>query len=236
LQFHHLDPNKKSFSISRYPLKNIDDLLVEIEKCELLCSNCHLKKHSTLGENLAYESSHKHGQKKRMLLIKAFGGECKICSEKNIKCLQFHHLDKRTKSFSIGSNIKKNAHNIWTEAEKCILLCGNCHKEVENGVHRKLEKQWVGKIHSVLSHDEWVSIFKKPAKQIKFCCCGKEICVQAEHCRKCYEIKQRKVKRPTYKQLLKDIDLTNYTKTGDKYGASDNAIRKWIKVYEKEVK
>ena len=37
-------------------------------------------------------------------------------------------------------------------------------------------------------------------------------------------------------ELLKDIEDTNYTITGKKYGVSDNAIRKWIKQYKKESK
>ena len=46
-------------------------------------------------------------------------------------------------------------------------------------------------------------------------------------------ILQRKVKRPPYKQLVSDVSLFGYSATGRKYGVSDNAIRKWIKYYEK---
>lgn len=44
---------------------------------------------------------------------------------------------------------------------------------------------------------------------------------------------RRKVERPSYDTLLEDLRVTNYTKTGEKYGVSDNCIRKWIKMYEK---
>lgn len=46
-------------------------------------------------------------------------------------------------------------------------------------------------------------------------------------------ISQRKVKRPPYEQLKKEIEETSYCAVGRKYGVSDNAIRKWIKFYEK---
>lgn len=46
-------------------------------------------------------------------------------------------------------------------------------------------------------------------------------------------INQRKVKRPEYKQLVDEIKELGYLGTGRKYGVSDNAIRKWIKYYEK---
>jgi len=44
---------------------------------------------------------------------------------------------------------------------------------------------------------------------------------------------QRKVDRPPYEQLLNEIEELGYVGTGRKYGVSDNAIRKWKKIYEK---
>lgn len=46
-------------------------------------------------------------------------------------------------------------------------------------------------------------------------------------------ISQRKVERPSYKQLKNEIKEIGYSATGRKYGVSDNAIRKWMKFYEK---
>jgi len=46
-------------------------------------------------------------------------------------------------------------------------------------------------------------------------------------------LKQRKAKRPEYEELLHDVKILGYLGTGRKYGVSDNAIRKWIKFYEK---
>jgi hypothetical protein len=47
LDFHHLDPSEKEISISvalakKWSLKRIK---VELEKCEVICSNCHRKLH-----------------------------------------------------------------------------------------------------------------------------------------------------------------------------------------------
>jgi len=44
----------------------------------------------------------------------------------------------------------------------------------------------------------------------------------------------RKVERPPYEQLLREIDETSFLAVGRKYGVSDNAIRKWIRFYERE--
>lgn len=49
LQFHHLDPTKKDFTISQVNLNetnfSIDMLKTEVDKCILLCANCHAEEH-----------------------------------------------------------------------------------------------------------------------------------------------------------------------------------------------
>jgi hypothetical protein len=47
--------------------------------------------------------------------------------------------------------------------------------------------------------------------------------------------KRRTVERPPYKILIEEIKQNGYSKTGRKYGVSDNAIRKWLKFYEKSI-
>lgn len=44
----------------------------------------------------------------------------------------------------------------------------------------------------------------------------------------------RKVERPPCGQLMDEIAATSYSAVGRKYGVSDNAIRKWIRQYERE--
>ena len=46
LDFHHLDPNQKDFAISNSNIyKNLDKLKEEIDKCILVCANCHREIH-----------------------------------------------------------------------------------------------------------------------------------------------------------------------------------------------
>lgn len=45
IDFHHINPNEKDFSISEKPSLKLESLLKEIEKCIPLCSNCHREFH-----------------------------------------------------------------------------------------------------------------------------------------------------------------------------------------------
>jgi uncharacterized C2H2 Zn-finger protein len=44
----------------------------------------------------------------------------------------------------------------------------------------------------------------------------------------------RKVERPPYEKLLAEIEPTSYLAAGRKFGVSDNAVRKWVRFYERE--
>jgi hypothetical protein len=45
LEFDHLDADAKSFSIGRsLPYRNWEGILAEIEKCEVVCANCHRRR------------------------------------------------------------------------------------------------------------------------------------------------------------------------------------------------
>lgn len=45
----------------------------------------------------------------------------------------------------------------------------------------------------------------------------------------------RRAMRPPYEQLVKEITETSYEAVGRKYGLSGNAIRKWVRGYEREL-
>ena len=51
-------------------------------------------------------------------------------------------------------------------------------------------------------------------------------------CSKCNGEHKRTVKRPEYEILLKEIEELGYVGTGEKYGLTDNGIRKWLKTKE----
>ena len=61
---------------------------------------------------------------------------CKICGyDKFIGALDFHHINRHDKEFTIGdSRLTKLTDEIKKELDKCVVLCANCHREVEGRV------------------------------------------------------------------------------------------------------
>jgi transposase-like protein len=45
---------------------------------------------------------------------------------------------------------------------------------------------------------------------------------------------RRKVPRPPYAQLVREVQALGWCGVGRRYGVSDNAVRKWVRQYERE--
>lgn len=69
-------------------------------------------------------------------LVKEKGGCCRNCGyDRCIDALEFHHLNRDEKSFGIShKGVTIGIDKARAEADKCILLCANCHREVEAGI------------------------------------------------------------------------------------------------------
>ena len=79
------------------------------------------------------------GKRRRIVkrkLVEEAGGRCAICGYARCqRALQFHHLDPASKRFHLGHNgLTRSLTRSRSEAEKCVLLCANCHAEVEAGL------------------------------------------------------------------------------------------------------
>jgi transcriptional regulator with XRE-family HTH domain len=87
---------------------------------------------------LKCRSQHVSNYRRRVkdTLIAEAGGRCELCGyDKHAGALHFHHVDPRTKEFALSRNgITRALAERRLEAAKCVLLCANCHAEVEGGV------------------------------------------------------------------------------------------------------
>jgi hypothetical protein len=74
-------------------------------------------------------------QKLKRTLVEEAGGRCTVCGyDRCIVNLGFHHVDPKEKSFAMSMANGKSIATFREEAKKCVLVCANCHGEIEAGV------------------------------------------------------------------------------------------------------
>jgi protein-arginine kinase activator protein McsA len=63
------------------------------------------------------------------------GSKCERCGYDKVNILEFHHIDGKNKEFALGQHYKsgKTIPELVAEANKCILVCKNCHAEIHFG-------------------------------------------------------------------------------------------------------
>jgi transposase len=74
-------------------------------------------------------------RKMKAILVQEAGGACRICGYRsNMRALHFHHVDPADKRLELNAKgISLSLETLRAEAQKCVLLCSNCHAEVEDG-------------------------------------------------------------------------------------------------------
>lgn len=82
------------------------------------------------------ESVTRRRRKLKVMLVAEAGGCCVVCGyDRHLRALAFHHPDPADKRLQISWNgVTQSLETLRTEARKCVLLCSNCHAEVEDGL------------------------------------------------------------------------------------------------------
>jgi len=60
---------------------------------------------------------------------------CRKCSEGDVVCLEFHHVDPNQKDFNLAAAIAYEWawERVIAEINKCVCLCANCHRKLHAG-------------------------------------------------------------------------------------------------------
>lgn len=103
-------------------------------KAELLRKNNEYNRKNKDNENFKKRTKG-YRLKRRESLAKWFAEykcslSCSRCGFNHPAALQFHHIDPKTKSFTISKQLianRSSKERILQEIEKCIVLCANCH-------------------------------------------------------------------------------------------------------------
>ena len=94
--------------------------------CSVTCKN---KKHQS------YKAQQDRGLARKIQLIQSMGGACSLCGYKNnLAAFNFHHADPQCKRFKLDMRALSNRtwDAVLQEADKCSLVCANCHAELHN--------------------------------------------------------------------------------------------------------
>lgn len=182
-------------------------------------------------------------------LIKLRGHRCERCNNAEwlqhpIK-LEVHHIDG-DKCNCLESNLQ--------------LLCPNCHSYTDNYGIKNLKQDFVSddmilrtipqktNIRQVLlelgmsdagANYQRIKNLLSEHNDVKFAdierntcqVCGSAISNDAHYCVVCSQQKRRITNRPERDELKFLIRNTTFVSIGQKYGVSDNAIRKWCDYY-----
>jgi len=70
----------------------------------------------------------KKNREKKALLVDHFGNKCFDCNQEFPDCVyDFHHIDPTQKDLKLSS-YRAVSDSLWKEADKCVMLCSNCHR------------------------------------------------------------------------------------------------------------
>ena len=162
----------------------------------------------------------------KKVAVDMLGNKCFYCGESYPLCVyDFHHVQKKVVEISrIMSTLNRmtlnSFINLIDEMKKCVLLCSNCHRQVESGLIE---------INESPVYD--LSILKRT-----FCndcpICGNIKLVNYVTCSvKCSHMNLRRVKWPLKEELKELIEHNTYTSIGLLFGVSDSTVKKWAKNY-----
>ena len=58
---------------------------------------------------------------------------CVLCGETDIRCLDLHHVEPKTKTCSVSMLRSISESKLEDELDKCVVLCANCHRKTHDG-------------------------------------------------------------------------------------------------------
>jgi len=82
---------------------------------------------------LSKELAKKYRKEKKAICLEYLGGKCVVCG--TTERLEFDHIKREGKKYSIASKLSYKFDNLKEELDKCQLLCAPCHLD-------KTAKEW----------------------------------------------------------------------------------------------
>lgn len=140
LHFDHLNSDEKRFCIGAAASRGMKTVIAEIEKCQLLCVNCHSIRTQLRRESVVVYRPKILELRDAINNLKLEKG-CIDCGYRtNTWALQFDHIDSTLKVAAVSTLVYSgNSIKVWEEVAKCEVRCGNCHMERTFGDNKETE-------------------------------------------------------------------------------------------------
>jgi len=160
----------------------------------------------------------------KIRLVEAMGGKCVCCGyNRCIRALKFHHSNPDEKEAGVA-NVRANIKSwkkIVAEIKKCVLVCGNCHDEIHEGI-REIPKD------VIRFNSEYEKYKKEKIEETDECpvCGGLKPKHRMTCSRSCAARKSVKWGDIPLRDMLKNMSIQQ---VADKLGVSNGAVRKRMK-------
>ncbi|HBT81109.1 hypothetical protein A2757_03410 [Candidatus Giovannonibacteria bacterium RIFCSPHIGHO2_01_FULL_48_47] len=90
----------------------------------------------------------KRRKKLKQMVVAYKGGKCVLCGYSKYEgAFDLHHIDESKKEFGLSTRgLTRSWEKTKREADKCVLVCANCHRELHGGITqlsaaRRIEKR-----------------------------------------------------------------------------------------------
>jgi hypothetical protein len=128
LSFHHIKQEEKLYEVCQILDYSWETIKNELDKCLLVCHNCHMEIHER------EDSKDVKGSTNKKVFLEYKGvSSCECCGyNKSNRALSFHHVISEDKEKNVKTNKRLKTVNdlpddLKIEIDKCEVLCANCH-------------------------------------------------------------------------------------------------------------
>ena len=153
----------------------------------------------------------------RAELRRISGGACGICGyNRCLSALEYNHMDRNTKLFCL-STVSHIGILLRAEVAKCVLVCVNCHREIEEGLISE-SRVW----DAYVSQNTWEALRDSQVLRIR------KTHVSLKAPRSPREPKQPRVTEEYLASILWEKPTVEIAR---ELGITDSAVGKWAKKY-----